>query len=219
MSDTIQLVKQSASHLKTYVSENFGIKLKTGHAQQLVAAVFDYKSYQSLITTNELILKSTSVKNYPKINNLKKSQNNIDKRILSIPVINMKLRSVSDELAEEVLIGILPACFNCGSCSELRWPFPIAEDVHWCCNKCTKLGQMESLVDICLTGLYSKAKEQYSKVHKNSPPLSIPVSRSVVIHKKNFMGNAIELALEGDPTKWDGIMLKVNQLAAGIKHT
>ncbi len=219
MPDTILLVKQSASHLKKYVSDNFSIKLKSGHAQQLVAAAFEFKSYQSLITTKELSLYSTSARNLPTIKNLPKATERIIKRILSIPEINEKLLTVSDELAEEVLIGVLPICFACGSCEDLRWPFTIIEDVHWCCNKCTKLGHMENSIDLLLTEMYTKVKETSSSMNKSTDHPGLSVSRLLKIHKINFMPNEVEFALEGDHTKWDVIISKINQRVIDRERT
>lgn len=205
MSDTILLVKQSASHLKKYVFDNFKVKLKTGHAQQLVSAAFGFKSYQSLITTKKLTLHTNSARNLPAIKDLPKSAEKIANRLIAIPEIKEELLTVSDELAEEVLLGVLPKCLACGLCEELRWPFAIGDDVHWCCNKCAKLGHLESSIDKLLTEFYIKVNVT-----------TLPISRLVAIHKINIMPNQVELALEGDYKKWDGMISKVTQWTKAI---
>lgn len=47
------ITKLCANHLRTYTNDNFGIKLKTSHAHELVAAFFGYKSKAALLADTQ----------------------------------------------------------------------------------------------------------------------------------------------------------------------
>lgn len=146
MSHSIELAKQTSTHLKSYVEDNFAIKIQIGHAQQLVSAALGFKSYQSFCKKEDLLLFPAYPYFYPQVIDQELSSDYIYHRIKKINGIDQRLLTVTDELAIESKCGFHPKCENCQSVSEFRWAIPFIDGAQWHCKDCLASKRIDNAI-------------------------------------------------------------------------